>query len=105
MAEDALGWEASGLGWMRKLRELRREGTTWRGSKVRTSEGGLVGGGFDVSVFEGIELTFAQRDLGVKGLGLWTFVRAERSTRGGSKVKRVGGLEGLLRKEVEEVGS
>ena len=47
MAEDALGWEASGLGWMRKLRELRREGTTWRGSKVRTSVGVLVGGDVD----------------------------------------------------------
>ena len=77
--------------------------TGW--SKVRTSAGGLVGGGFDVSVFEGIELTLEQRDLVVKGLGLWTFVRAGRSTWRGSKVKRVGGLEGLLRKEVEEVGS
>ena len=38
MAEDALGWEASGLGWMRKLRELRRVGTTWRGSKVALVE-------------------------------------------------------------------
>ena len=90
-AEDALGWVASGLGWMRKLMELRRVGTTWRGSKVRTCAGVLVGGGFDVSVFEGIELTFAQRDLGVKGLGWWTFVRAERLTRA---MQRVGWVYG-----------
>ena len=76
---------------MRKLRELRREGTTWRGSKVRVSEGGLVGGGFDVSVFEGIELTLEQRDLGVEGLGWWTFVRAERLTRA---MQRVGWVYG-----------
>ena len=48
-------------------------------------------GGFDVSVFEGIELTFAQRDLGVKGLGWWTFVRAERLTRA---MQRVGWVYG-----------
>ena len=63
--------------------------TGW--SKVRRSAGGLVGGGFDVSVFEGIELTLEQRDVGGKGLGLWTFVRAERSMRA---MQRVGWVYG-----------
>ena len=29
--EIVFGWVASWLGWMRKLRELRKEGTTWGG--------------------------------------------------------------------------
>ena len=45
MAEVVFGRVASWLEWMRKLRGLRREGTTWRGSKVRTCAGVLVEGG------------------------------------------------------------
>jgi hypothetical protein len=37
-AEVVFRWVASGLGWMRKLRGLRRVGTTWRGSKVALVE-------------------------------------------------------------------
>ena len=47
--------------------------------------------GWEVSVFEGIELTLEQRDLGVEGLGWWTFVRAERLTRA---MQRVGWVYG-----------
>ena len=81
MAEDALGWEASGLGWMRKLRELRREGTTWRGSKVRTSEGGLVGGDVDRLFMVTIVLTDGYTDA-TDGGELWGCIGRRFEGRG-----------------------
>jgi len=47
--------------------------------------------GWEVSVFEGIELTLEQRDVGGMEHGWWSFVRAERSMRA---MQRVGWVYG-----------